>query len=96
MYKRQVESRLEYVREGLAAQLTDLKTGLEASAATAGNQANAVDSAIAAIDEVLAVATNNDTIDLDVTAAVKEMGQEVAALAPGAAPAEDAAAEDLF
>lgn len=91
------DSRVEYVREGLATQLTHLKRGLEAAQASAGDQAADVQAAIQAIDGVLRVATNSDSIDLDISAAVKSMAQEISSLSspPAEQPATDAV-DDLL
>ncbi|MEM8865481.1 MAG: hypothetical protein AAGF31_08025 [Planctomycetota bacterium] len=83
-----VESRVVYLREGLAGRLEPLRRGLQASLATAGDSAPAVETAVSAISKVLEVATSNDTIDLDVAAAVKSMATSLQNTPPAAAAEE--------
>lgn len=100
--------RVEYVREGLAARLMNLRAGLEATRSSAGDRAEQVDAILQGINGVLTLATSQDSVDLDVTAEIKSMASALSRLnseqpdpaasaeAAEEAAVEEAVAEDLF
>ncbi|MEM6799279.1 MAG: hypothetical protein AAF589_07165 [Planctomycetota bacterium] len=88
-------SRWVYVREGLAARLNALRAGLQATRASAGDRAQRIQTAATAVNATLSQAINEDTIDLDVSAEIKRMGDVLKSVAkdPGEADAEAATDE---
>ncbi|MEN1681973.1 MAG: hypothetical protein AAGJ46_20515 [Planctomycetota bacterium] len=89
------ESRLEYIRRGLAARLANLRKGLTAVAGAAGDQADAVNTAAAAMQRVVELATSTNAVDLDITAEIKAMKDAFEGAQGNNKPAADAApAED--
>lgn len=84
----QLSSRVIYLRAGLVNRLEDLKTGLQAASASAGDSATAVQQATAAVNKVISIASNQDSIDLDVSAEIRRMAATLQSVAPEEVPEE--------